>query len=209
MELKWPKIRRAVLEISKPILHLIGKAHTPPHYRSLTSYEVEALAKVIEPGDVLLSRRNNETTNPLIPGFWKHAAMFTDKGRVVEAVGRGVIDNSLDEFCRTKDAVICLRATFANADDAKLAVGFAKSLRGAPYDYLVEHDQSRAVNNAFYCSEVVWWSYDQVFLGQGKVSPFEVRETMGVPTVAPQDFRNATKLWKTVLMIRGDGRLSD
>lgn len=209
METNLVALRRMALEISKPFLQVAGKFHTPPHYRSITSHEVDQLARVIQPGDVLLTHRDREITNPLIPGYWKHAAMFIDKGRIVEAIGKGVIDNSFDEFCRTKDAVVCLRPTFATAEEMLLAVGFAKSLRGLPYDYLVEHEFSRAVNLAFYCSEVPWWSYEQVFIAAGKANPFEPRSTLGVPTIAPQDYRNAKKLWKTVLLIRGDGSLSE
>lgn len=205
MEVKWPLVRRAVLEVTRPALKLVGHFHTPPHYRSITSHEVDEVAKTILPGDVLLSHRDNELTNPVIPGYWKHAAMFIGDGKIIEATGKGVNEDTLQEFLETKDGAVVLRATFATVDEAKLAVGFAKTLKGLPYDYLVEHDFSRAINKAFYCSEIPWWSYEQVFAAGGHSSPFTPRATMGVPTIAPQDYRNATKLWRQVMLVRGEG----
>lgn len=204
MDVNWPRVRRTIMEIARPLARTAGRIHTPPHYRAITKLETYELAKLIEPGDVLLSHRNREVTNLLIPGYWKHCAMYTGEGRIVEAMGRGVVDSSLEEFCMTKDGVLCLRATFASPREAGLTVSFAKSLRGKPYDYLIEHEFSRAINEAFYCSEIPWWCYEQVFIAQGKSSPFEPRETLGVPTIAPQDYRNAHKLWNEVLRLRGE-----
>jgi uncharacterized protein YycO len=204
MKVKWPRVRRAILEVTRPFLRLLGKAHVPPHYRSISKYEADAVINVIKRGDVLLSHRKRETTNFLIPGYWKHAAMYAGQGRVIEAIGKGVIETSIEEFCMTKDSVAVLRSKFSGVDVATLAVKYARDLRGLPYDYLVEHDHSRAVNIAFYCSEVIWWSYDQACLKIGLTSPFEPRMTMGVPTITPQDFENATKLWDEVLMVRGE-----
>lgn len=201
MKVKWPLVRRTVLELTRPVLIALGRLHMPPHYRTIEAEAVNRLMMDIKPGDVLLSRRNRETTNFLIPGHWKHAAMYIGEGRVIEAVGRGVVESSLLEFCTTKDSVVCLRSTFCSTADAELAVVYAKKLRGMPYDYLVEHDQSMTVNLAFYCSEVIWWSYDRVYHASGEKSPFEPRVTLGVPTITPQDFRNAKNKWSEVLLI--------
>lgn len=196
-------IRRGLLEVATPFLKVTGMAHVPPHYRSVTAVQVAVALGVILPGDVLVSHRNHELTNPLIPGYWKHAAVYIGDGRIVEAIGRGVLESSFKEFCTTKDDVLILRSKFCGQEEAGLASGFARSLLGKPYDYLVEHDQSRGVNKAFYCSEVVWWSFDQVMLAEGKVSPFTPRKTLGVPTITPQDYPNATDKWGEVTRLKG------
>lgn len=205
MEVKWAFARRAILEATRPILRLIGRAHVPPHYRSITKFEAGELAKTIRVGDVLLSHRNHEITNPVIPGYWKHAGVYVGDGMVIEAVGAGVSQTPLEEFCTTKDGIVCLRSKFATEIQCQLAAGFVKSLQGLPYDYLVEHDSSRAVNKAFYCSEIPWWSFEQVFEASGFSSPFTPHITMGVPTITPMDYRLATSLWMQVLLIRGEG----
>lgn len=196
-------VRRGALEVATPFLKVAGMAHVPPHYRSVTAVQYAVALGHLRPGDVLVSHRNREPTNLLIPGYWKHAAIYVGDGRIVEAIGRGVLESSLKEFCTTKDDVLILRARFATQEEAALSCAFAKSLLGKPYDYLVEHDQSRAVNKAFYCSEIVWWSYDQVLIAEGKPSPFTPRKTLGVPTITPQDYPNATDKWSEVARLKG------
>ena len=202
MQVKWPVMRRLMLKAATPILRGAGIMHMPPHYRSIGWNDVVTVLGAMMPGDVLLSRRDHEITNPLIPGYWKHAAIYEGSERVIEAIGRGVIDTSIKEFCTTKDDVLVLRARFANAVEAALAVEEAKALRGAKYDYLVEHDLDRTVNNAFYCSEVIWWSYDRVLAASGRESPFKPRITLGVPAVTPQDYAEAKDKWSIVARIR-------
>lgn len=199
-------LRRLLLRAARPALRLLGRWHTPPHFRSVTDEEVADLRFAARPGDVLVSRRDWELTNLLIPGFWKHAAIVCGRGLVVEAVGTGVQRMDLAEFARTKDAVLCLRPRFANETIRLDAAAYARTYVGRPYDYAVELDHAApAVRRAFYCAEVVWAAYVSACAAMNADMPFTLRETLGVPTVTPQDFANATTKWDVVARVGRHG----
>jgi uncharacterized protein YycO len=205
-DIALPAVRRLLLEAATPALRAMS-FHTPPHYRYLSkSSRTRTLMNMMRPGDALVSRRNHELTNLIIPGFWKHAAKYVGNGRVVEAIGRGVIETSLEEFMTTKDAVCVRRGRWSEV----LAIHSAEEalkMRGRKYDYLVEPNGSdwggRRVNDAFYCSEVVWASDQAAHAWAGLVSPFEPRLTMGVMTITPTDIALADRCYETIGEICG------
>lgn len=203
-ELSLPMIRRAALETMTPLLKAAGAAHMPPRYRGIKPYVAERLSKKLLPGDSMLSHRKREPTNLVIPGFWKHAAIYVGNGRVVEAVGKGVIETSIEEFLTTKDAVMFRRPKFLTREQLARAADHAKKLRGRPYDYLIEPAGLvlKGAKDAFYCSEVVWHSLDEACNDFDILSPFEPRLTFGVPTVTPLDISLADRLFETTEELR-------
>ena len=140
----------------------------------------------------------------MIPGWWKHVAIYVGEGQVVEAVEPLVRTVAVADFVAGrgagpkilgKDYVRLLRPTFATAAEAALAAGAARTLIGKPYDVMFEYDPDRTRNPAFYCAEVPWWSYDLVFRSAGKISSFEPRETLGELTITAQDYDDAIAKW--------------
>lgn len=186
-------VRRKLLEVGFPVLHALGKIGLPK--RRISQHFFFTAQKLLVPGMICLTRRDYEASNFLQSAFWKHAAMFVGNDKrgipvMIEAVGKGVVQTGILDFMFSQDHVKILKPKFANTDQMLNAAGEARSLEGQPYDY-----QFKPANKAWYCSEVIWWSYNMVVLD----SPFTPRVSLGVETVTPQDFENAKEKWETVL----------
>lgn len=186
-------VRRKLLEVGFPVLKWTGSIGLPK--LKINQHFFFTAQKKLMPGMVCLTRRDYEMSNALQPGFWKHAAMFTGNDKrtipcMTEAVGTGVCKVGILDFMFTKDYVKILKPKFATMEQMMVAAAHAASLEGQPYDF-----QFKPANKAWYCSEVIWWAYDQTVVN----SPFTPRVSLGVPTVTPQDFENAVEKWETVL----------
>jgi len=201
-EILFPSLRRCLLKVAEPTTKLLGKT-VIPHRFALRDEEAAAACKLAEPGDIFTTRIDYAASNLVIPGFWKHAAMVVKGDRVVEAVGSGVRVVWLHDFIVAHDHALLLKSRFASPQEGVLAANFAVTLVGKPYDFLVEFSNDRKTNAAFYCSEIPWWCYDQVLKAEGKISPFTPRETLGMQTVTPQDYANATDKWQVKYMFSG------
>lgn len=191
--------RRHLLNMLSPLTERIGRIHAPFSVKAMSGQDYYTVRDIVRPGDILLSHTEGSLSNPLIPGYWKHVAFVKDSDTVIEAVGKGVVLSTMVDFVLKKDAVMVLSPLFADQQIMERAVEVALTLIGLPYDYLLEYDLGN--NRAFYCAEVVWFSYEmamreRVKAGEDYVSPFTPRVTLGMPTVVPQDFANAKLKWQ-------------
>lgn len=189
------KIRQWILDTFYPFIVWMGKVHMPYSKKKVTANMVEDILKIIEPGHVLVSTTYGELSNLFIPGKFRHAAIYVGNGRVVEAIGIGVRNVSIYQFCMTKDLVVLLDNLEANHEQMQLVVTNAISCVGKPYDYdfWIPHEHSNSkVNEAFYCAELVWYCYKQACPNM----EFKLRQVMGARTVIPDDFVNANKYWQ-------------
>lgn len=175
-----PNIRFMLLNAIRPITKLVGKLHLSPSHRLMKSKDFWKIARVIHPGDVLVSRMKGELTNFFIPGYWSHAAIYVGDEAVIEAVGEGVIETDIIDFLLSKDYVAVLRPTFPswNKEDS---IRKAKDFVGFPYDYFFDSS-----SKSFFCSELVASCL-------GTQSEFTKRKTLGQWTVVAQDFYDAKK----------------
>lgn len=174
------KLRSKTLNLVEKPLKLITKVQIPE--TKMPDSAFSEISNIIKSGDILLSHREWAATNLLIKDFWKHAAICHN-GRVIESVMDGVRSVSLAKWLYVHDYVIILRPTFCDSQVAFIASYNAFQKIGLPYDYKFNDSI-----DAFYCSELVYYSYD---VAMGHDCPFTLRETMGVSTVTPQDFVNA------------------
>jgi uncharacterized protein YycO len=186
------QIRLFGLRLVRPIIKFIDGFHLP--HTNIDDDAFEILLRDLQDGDILLSRNNWNLTNLTIPGFWKHAAIYC-QGYAIEAVGDGVRKEHFAKWLFTKDHVIVLRPTFCHELVRSAAGVVAASMIGKPYDL----DFSPGVE-AFYCSELVYWSYDEAM---GNESPFKPRTIMGVETIAPDDFVRARSKFQIIFMHKG------
>lgn len=120
----------------------------------ITPQQIAALKEKLEPGDILLERREWYLSNIGLPGYWPHAALYVGDGQVIEAVSEGVILNTL-EHSADADAVVVLRPRL-DASRRQEAVKRARELLGRPYDY----DFDFRTDSAIVCTELVYKSYE-------------------------------------------------
>ncbi len=57
----------------------------------ITAGQIDAIESRLEPGDILLERANWYLSNPSLPGFWKHAALYV--GRLEDLKRLGIADD--------------------------------------------------------------------------------------------------------------------
>jgi uncharacterized protein YycO len=197
--------RAWLLNTVHPIVRWWGRLHFPFTHKMVTGTDYYAGWPSFRPGTIFLTRTRGEFSAALIPGFWTHGAIYTpDPAQkidelVTEAVGVGVRREDLITFMTTKDYLVALEPKFLGANkDAIMAraAALATEQIGKPYDYDFEFQISD--QKAFYCSELVWWSYDRACAEAGVTSPFVPRKTMGEPTVTPNDIFSATSKFAVV-----------
>jgi hypothetical protein len=144
--------------LTEPATRWIGKVHIPAPSPFGAAGADTQLARLLSPGMVLLSRTRLHLGNLLIPGYWKHAAIYTldgssvGSGRVVEAtVERGVAERSLADFIRDKHDLAILRPRLSPWALRRLADEAVQRI-GAAYDFGFVDDD----NGHYYCSKLVF-----------------------------------------------------
>ncbi len=150
----------------------------------ITLEQIEAIQQRLKPGDILLERRNWYLSNPMLPGFWPHAALYV--GTVDDLRELGVLDHPavaahIEEYRvpagdgrphtvieAVSEGVILnslthsLHADYAVAlrprvtsEDIQRAIVRAFGNLGKPYDFNFDfEDSARLV-----CTQVVYLSY--------------------------------------------------
>lgn len=143
----------------------------------------------MRPGDIILSRAQGSATNVLIPGYFKHAALYLGNSQIIEAIDPCVRSISLWYFVADKSEIAVVRP---KGDlDYRGALQEALKLEGVPYDYefIIKHD-----NKMMYCGEYCYWPY----LVANPDWDFTLRMVWGEPTAVPDDFYRAKKHFELV-----------
>jgi uncharacterized protein YycO len=154
---------------------------------------VSPIKSKLQAGDVVLTKTSGEFSNLIIPGQYKHAGMYVGDGKIVESIGSGVREISLEEFLTTKDYAGVFRPIFADGYHMALAAQWAKSQVGKPYDY-----EFSSENESFYCFELSYSAYREAM---GDNSKWELRSFLGLKTVVADDFIKAKSKWREVLYL--------
>lgn len=177
------------------------------------------IGRLLEPGDVLVTRHDDATTNIFLPGFWPHAALHigteaqrescgvqmdaarksraVDPVRILEARKDGVLLRPLDDTLSV-DCVAVLRPQLSPSEIAE-ALTNAITHEGKQYDF--EFDFRRA--DKLVCTEVVYRS----FHGVGNVE-FELAPKAGrlcLPAEALIDHAIEGKIFKPVCVYGVNG----
>lgn len=205
--LRWTLIERALYGLQKIACLMVSDVHTRRGHRpGLPPGVAEELRGLLQPGDVLVTRKEHVMTNYFLPGYWPHAALFLgdsaalerlgiqdhpelrprwarllaldpdEPRRVLEALKDGVWIRSLNSPFGS-DAIVALRPRLAPNDVAQ-AIARGMFHEGKSYDF--DFDFTRS--DRLVCTEVVYRSYE----GIGGVR-FELSRRAGRLTLAAED----------------------
>lgn len=185
-----PTLHGWILNLITPFLKWSSGKHLPFTHKLITGLDYYQIEYLLQPGDIFLTRIRGELTTLIIPGFFSHAAIYCPEGAgdvnefVMEAEGPGVVRTDLVSFLLSKDYVVIRRPRLTE-DQRILAAQYATAQRGLPYDYNFKFSMSG--QKAFYCSELVWWSYAQACALAKVECPFVPVDQLGVATITPDD----------------------
>ena len=161
----------------------------------------------LQPGDIILERRNWYLSNAFLPGFWPHCALYVgtptelkamgidydaldaeaiaahqrpDHGHqrvILEAISEGVVFTSAEHSMHA-DYVAVLRPRLTHAQKAQV-IRNAFRYHGRPYDFGFDFaDESKLV-----CSELIYYSF-------GDLLKLELEPVLGKSVVTPVGIMN-------------------
>jgi hypothetical protein len=185
--LRRDMLGRALYGIQKAVSQLVSGVSTKPdHQPQLASESAQQIREMLQPGDVLVTRKEHAVTNYFLPGFWPHAALYigtsddlqrlgladheqlkprwqrllecdsSEPRRVLEALKDGVRIRSLASPFAS-DAVVVLRPQLSETEIGR-AISRGMFHESKPYDF--DFDFTRS--DRLVCTEVVYRSYEQV-----------------------------------------------
>ena len=189
----WRRRGASTLKIARfKILEAGGRVaselNNPWHRQRVTERVREQIAAILEPGDVLVTRRHNAFTNLFLPGFWPHGLLYLGERSpdealpILEARKDGVRLRSLEDALFV-DAVSIIRPA-SPGDAVNVAIERALTHRDKLYDF----DFDFFTADRIVCTELIYRAYDR--------SPgirFELTERAGKPTLSAEDI-----LWMAV-----------
>ncbi len=148
----------------------------------------------IAPGDIFLVWKPWQAINLIIPGQYKHAAIYVGGGSVVESTGEeGVHLSDIHDFISHYYKIACLRPKFSTISENKIAVDEAIKLVGSKYDFTLDDD-----GTSFYCSEVIVYAY---LKAHPRVKLYN-RTILGDSVIYPQDLYDDKENWKVIKEIK-------
>lgn len=192
-----------------PLLRWVSGKHIPYTHKWVTGVDYYELKDLLKPGHIFLTRIRGELTTLIIPGHFSHAAIYTPNNThkipesVTEAEGVGVINTDLVTFLTSKDEVLVLEPVVPEDKKQRimeLAAQTAYCQLGKPYDFDFLFQQS--TQQAFYCSELVWWSYAVACAAYDAPCPFVAKDELGEPTVSPQNIADDKIHFKVIYQSR-------
>jgi len=177
------KLRALLLKILMPFVKWMGKILPPYSVKNAikTYYEWD---RKIQPLDIILVNTAGHLSNIFNKGKWKHVVVFigweNEIPMVVVALGIGVIKRPLIECIAVKDGQFY---------DLNRGIEWVKEQIGKGYDFWFDNVSENKFAN-LYCSELGYFAWLHAF----PEMKFELRKTLGVDTVTPDDFYEAAKI---------------
>ncbi len=215
------QIRNPLREIMPVVSMTVSRfrlKERPPHRGLISAAQVEVLRAELQPGDILIERRNWYISNALLPGFWPHAALYLGSHEELAALGvtedpravphmsdfreqneRGhdyAVLEAIGEgviFTSLEHSVgeadaVAVLRPILSDEDRREALSRALSHRGKEYDF----DFDFVTTDRLVCTELIFRTYD------GILDMPEMRSIMGKPRITASDY---VRMW-------ADGRVS-
>ncbi len=129
----------------------------------ISNRQLSIVHQQLQPGDIILTRRNGFISNLFIPGYWTHSALYIGPDAeeyikndpcVIEAISEGITLRTLEESLQA-NAFIIFRPIVPK-EDINVAIENAFSQIGKPYDY----DFDFSTHDKLSCTELIYRSYE-------------------------------------------------
>lgn len=168
------------------LAQFIAKIRSPWIRKNIEYSDVDLIQKChLELGDFIVTRTNGELSTLILPGFYKHLAIYIGDGYIIDATTHGVQVRYLADLCMKADCVAIMRPTYKHELEVSKVIDFCYKQLGKDYDFEFE----LLDNDKFFCSEL-----GMKALNYAKSMEYiEPRLTMDIPTFTPQDCRLAIK----------------
>lgn len=130
-----------------------------PHHHKVVGKEVRIVLDLIQRADILLRRYDGYLNTIFTPGFWGHGGVYVGNNKVIHAVGKGVIEEDILDFCRA-DSVVVLRVITIDDNMKHNVINKAYQFlqEKTEYDY-----EFKDKNKKVYCTEMVNEVYNSLF----------------------------------------------
>lgn len=191
--------------------NLAGDTRVWPAQARISARGVSDLADELQPGDIILARKNFYISNGFLPGFWPHAILYVGSPEQLEArglAGRPFVARHLERYRGTardgkpyrvieaisegvvfssleqvmhSDFVAVLRPRVSEARK-NVAIERAFAHLGKPYDF----DFDFFSTDALVCTELVYRAYDEDV--EGERLELEMQRILGRDTYPAIEF---------------------
>jgi uncharacterized protein YycO len=117
-----------------------------------TGKDFHNLQNILQEGDLILNRRNNNFLNKfIVKHSYAHVGIYLN-GKVLEAVSNGVEHNFLFDVCKTDNVCVLRLKDKKHLEDLlKNKEKFIKETLGKPYDFNINFKNQ----DAYMCTELV------------------------------------------------------
>ena len=188
-------------KVQEIVSTIVGDTRMVSRKAFITDAHIGAAVKTLQPGDILLIRRNWYLSNAFLPGFWPHAAMYVgtpeqlaelgiDKTNagvnwkqymvpedghqrvVLEAVSEGVGFYAAEHSMKA-DYVVAMRPNLTQ-EQRKTAILKAFGYAGRAYDFSFDF----FTDDKIVCSELIHRAYDPML-------KFDFEKMLGKEMVTP------------------------
>ena len=194
-------IKRIFFTCISFLLHCItfvfGYLHSP-WTRKLTSYKVLLeMKRVMQKGDIILTRTRGEVTTLIIPGYWKHSVLYLGRDKIRHSTGKkGIHTEWIVNLIMKTDYLQIRRLKEVNLIDRCSIADNSEKYEGIKYDTFQRYTNSDKMS----CSEFIRNSVNDV-LGKEYI---DLRYTIGYPLFTPQDIADANNKFSTVYEFKGE-----
>jgi len=170
--------QRGVFHVAETFGRVIAEARPPWHRQRVNGAVRDALAPLLRPGDVIVTRHDRAMSNLFLPGYWPHAALYIGSPEsrgtlgvrvdadlaerwvhplhVLEARKDGVLLRAIDDTLAV-DAFTVIRPRLSATDIAR-AIANALEHEGKLYNF----DFDFFTDERLVCTEVVYRAYEGV-----------------------------------------------
>lgn len=150
----------------------------------LTGDDVRTLLELIEPGDVIINRRDYYVSNWFIEGNFSHVGLYVGDNRVIHVATDGIKNEDVIVFTRA-DALAIVRPKNKGLIPTAMYLAYELFKKGVRYDY----DFNTESPEEFYCTEFTDYCYG-----------YSLRNTLpnGRKYILPDDYIKSSELFELI-----------